>query len=170
MDQPRFMILVLITHGWSHSLTLHLLVSSADNFCKQFGPGSGPTKRWAWSGSKLYDTLIIFLKEFFEKLDSENNQQTTKKREIFPGGKELKMHVQLLSGVRYLIICQIVLRLPYFVCASSEGSGESVAMHRLVWAFTAPWCDNYHNFMCWVLYVSVYILKSSLVLYTAQKR
>ena len=26
------------------SLTLYLLVSSADNFCKQFGPRSGPTK------------------------------------------------------------------------------------------------------------------------------
>ena len=26
------------------SLTLYLLVSSADNFCKQFAPRSGPTK------------------------------------------------------------------------------------------------------------------------------
>ena len=27
--------------------TLYLLVSSADNFCKQFGPRSGLTKHWA---------------------------------------------------------------------------------------------------------------------------
>ena len=40
-------------------LTLYLLVSYVDNFCKQFGPRSGPT---FWSGSKLIDTLIVFLK------------------------------------------------------------------------------------------------------------
>ena len=28
-------------------LTLYLLVSYADNLCQQFGPRSGPTKRWA---------------------------------------------------------------------------------------------------------------------------
>ena len=27
-----------------------------DNICKQFGPRSGPTKHWAWSRSKLFDT------------------------------------------------------------------------------------------------------------------
>ena len=43
------------------SLTIYLLVtfSSADQFCKQFGPRSGPTKRRAWSGSKLFDTVGI---------------------------------------------------------------------------------------------------------------
>ena len=35
---------------------LYLLVSSADNFCKQFG-------------SNLFDTLIVFQKEIFEKDD-----------------------------------------------------------------------------------------------------
>ena len=60
--------------------TLYLLESSADNFCKQFGPRSGLTESWAWSGSKLVDTLIVFLKEFFElKVDFEKNQRTTKK-------------------------------------------------------------------------------------------
>ena len=36
--------------------SLYLLVSSADNFCKQFGQGSGLTKHPAWSGSKIFDT------------------------------------------------------------------------------------------------------------------
>ena len=36
------------------TLTLYLLVSFADNFFKQIGP-------------KLFDTLIVFLKEFFRK-------------------------------------------------------------------------------------------------------
>ena len=39
--------------------TLYLLVISADNFRKQFGP---------WSGSNLFDTQMVFLKEFFEKV------------------------------------------------------------------------------------------------------
>ena len=34
-------------------------VLSAENFCKQFGPRS-------WS--KLFDTLMVFLKEFFQKV------------------------------------------------------------------------------------------------------
>ena len=38
------------------------LLSSADNICKHFGPGSGPTKCWSWSWSKPFDTLIVFLK------------------------------------------------------------------------------------------------------------
>ena len=55
-----------------------LLVSSADKFCKQFGPRSGLTKSQALSGSKLFDTLMVLLKEFFKKVDFEKNQQTTK--------------------------------------------------------------------------------------------
>ena len=62
-------------------------MSSADNFCKQFGPRSGPT---VCSGYKMFETLIVFLKEFFEKVDFEKNQQTTKKHENYSGGKELK--------------------------------------------------------------------------------
>ena len=49
-------------------LTLYLLVSFADNFCKIFGPRSGPTKCRAWSGSKLFDTLFVFLKNCLKKL------------------------------------------------------------------------------------------------------
>ena len=66
-------------------------MSSACYFCKQFGPRSGPTKRRAWSGSKLFDTLIVFLKEFFEIVNFEKNQQTTKKKHEteYPACKEL---------------------------------------------------------------------------------
>ena len=61
-------------------LTLCLPVSSADNLGKQFGPRSGPTR----SGSKLFDILMVFLKEFFQKVNLEKNQQTTKKEEKLP--------------------------------------------------------------------------------------
>ena len=53
-------------------------------FCKQFGPRSGPTQCRAWSGSKLFNTLMASPKEFFKKLYFEKNQQTTKKREKLP--------------------------------------------------------------------------------------
>ena len=36
-------------------------------------------------------TLIIFLKEFFGKVDFEKNQQMTKKREKFLSGQRVKM-------------------------------------------------------------------------------
>ena len=50
----------------------NLAVSSADNVCKQAEPRAGLTKCWAWSASKLFDTQAVFLKEFFEKVNSEN--------------------------------------------------------------------------------------------------
>ena len=70
-------------------LTLYLLVLSADIFCKHVGTRSGPTKRRARSGSKLFDTLMVFLKEFFENVDFEINQQTTKEHEQFPRGQRV---------------------------------------------------------------------------------
>ena len=72
---------------WLYILTLYPLVSSADNFYKLFGPKSGPTKHQAWSGSKLFDTLMVFLKEFFEKVDFEKNSADDKKHEKFPRGQ-----------------------------------------------------------------------------------
>ena len=65
-------------------ISLYLLVSSAENLCKQFGPRSGPTRRWAWSVFKLHGTLMVFLKEAFVKVNFENNQQTTKSMHNYP--------------------------------------------------------------------------------------
>ena len=56
-----------------------LLVSSANKICKLFGLRSGLTKCWAWSGSKLFDTLIVLLKEFFENVDFEIKAADDKK-------------------------------------------------------------------------------------------
>ena len=36
---------------------------SVDNLSKQFGPRSGPTFCRAWSGSKLFDTLMLLKKK-----------------------------------------------------------------------------------------------------------
>ena len=43
------------------------------------------------SGSKMFDTLIVFLKEFFKNVDFEKNQQMTKKHENYPESKELTL-------------------------------------------------------------------------------
>ena len=52
-------------------LTLCLLMSSADNLCKQLGPRSGGQRVGAWSGSKLFDTdgipERIYRKGWFKK-------------------------------------------------------------------------------------------------------
>ena len=54
-----------------------LLVSSDDNFYKQFGPRSGPTNCL---------TQVVFLKEFFEKVDFEKKSADNKKsRKMFHG-------------------------------------------------------------------------------------
>ena len=46
------------------------LLTATDNLCKQFK---------TWSGSKLFDTLVVFPKEFFEKVNFEKIQQSTTK-------------------------------------------------------------------------------------------
>ena len=41
--------------------TFSPLMSSANNLCKQFGLRPGPTKCWASSGSKVFDTQTAYL-------------------------------------------------------------------------------------------------------------
>ena len=64
------------------SLDFYILVASADSLCKQFWPRSDLTKHQAWSGSKLFDTLIIFLKEFFENDSFEKKSADNKKKNM----------------------------------------------------------------------------------------
>ena len=72
------------------ALTHCRLVSSADNLCKQFGPRSGLTKCQAWSGSKLFDTVVALLKEFFEKVDFEKTADDKKSMQNYPSCKALR--------------------------------------------------------------------------------
>ena len=62
INLKRFIKNALFSHSsFSLRLTFCLPVSSTDDFCKQFGPRSGPTKRRARSGSKLFGNLMVFL-------------------------------------------------------------------------------------------------------------
>ena len=70
--------------------TLYLLVLSADNFCKQIGSRSGPTKGRAWSGSKLFDTQMVFITDSFREVDFEKKAADDKKAcKNFSVGKDL---------------------------------------------------------------------------------
>ena len=62
---------------------------SFDNLYKKSGPRSGPTKCRAWSGSKLFDTLMVFLKEFKKKQILKKKSADDKKWKDFPACKEL---------------------------------------------------------------------------------
>ena len=47
-------------------------------------------------------TLMVFLTEFFEKVEIEKNQQTTKKHENFPRGQRVESHVITSTTVQSL--------------------------------------------------------------------
>ena len=67
---------------------LYHLVPSADNFCKQFGPRSDPTKRRAWSWFNLCDTDHAdgIPERIFRKVDFEEKSAEDKKNmKILPG-------------------------------------------------------------------------------------
>ena len=54
-------------------------------------------------------------------------------------------HAQPSSGARCLIFCRTLRLLPYLMCVNREGSGKTVQMRRLAWAFAGRLCDKYHN-------------------------
>ena len=53
----------------------------------------------AWSGSYQFDTLMVFMKEFFEKVIFEKISRCQKRLKNFPGGKEFKLidHITCVS-------------------------------------------------------------------------
>ena len=53
---------------------------SADNLCKQIGPRSGLTKCGTSSGYELFCTLVVFLKDFFEKVNFEKNNNSRRQK------------------------------------------------------------------------------------------
>ena len=48
---------------------------------------------------------------------------------------------------------RILLLLSYFMCANSEGSGETARIRRLARAFAGRLCDKYHNLMSWLIWL-----------------
>ena len=72
----------------------------SDNYCQQFGSRSGLTFCLAWSGSKLFDTLIVFKKYFCEKVILKKYIHvliTEKTMKNYPACKELMVIGSYLS-------------------------------------------------------------------------
>ena len=63
---------------------------SAENRCKQCCSRSGATKHQAWSGSKPFDTMMVILKEIFEKVDFKKKSAGRKKHAKFPSRQKVK--------------------------------------------------------------------------------
>ena len=75
-------LFVIIAQCFLNSFDASGDLSSSDNLCKQFGPRSGPTECRSLSGSKLFDTLIVFLKDFFEKVYFEKSAGALKHEKL----------------------------------------------------------------------------------------
>ena len=73
-------------------ITFITLVSSADKLCEQIGPRWCPKEYRAWSGSNLFDTQMVFLKIFFEKVDLKKSADEKKIMKNCPGCKELTIY------------------------------------------------------------------------------
>ena len=63
-------------------------------------------------------------------------------------------HEQPSSEARYmyLIFVRTLRLLSYFICANSEGSGETARLSRLAWAFAGRLCNKYHHLMSWLIW------------------
>ena len=81
----------------SKKLTLNLLKLSADHLCKQFGPRSGPKKCRACSGPKIFDTQMVLLKEFFEKVNFEKKSADDKRHAKLPGRQRVYKKLTFLD-------------------------------------------------------------------------
>ena len=71
-------------------------MSSADNICKELETRSG---------SRLFDTLKVLLKDFFEKVDFEKKSADDKKH----AGTELTNHS--LTKMHYVTVVMLILML-----------------------------------------------------------
>ena len=73
-------------------ITSITLVLSADKLWEQIGPRWCPKEYQARSGSNLFDTQMVFLKDFFEKLIWKNQQTRRWIMKNCPGCKELTIY------------------------------------------------------------------------------
>ena len=75
---------------------------STDNLCKLFGPRSGKKKCQAWSDTNLFDTLMVFFRIFFGKVNFEKHQQTIKKNmQNYTAWKELNFASDLMPWRKF---------------------------------------------------------------------
>ena len=74
----------------------------------------------------------------------------------------LQTHAQPSSGDRCPNFGRTLRLLSYFMCANSEGSGETARMRRFAWALAGRLCDKYYNIMSWLNCCYFFILTGPL--------
>ena len=75
-------ILRILKFGTIHNLRLNSFPASGNFYCLliTFGNSLDPDQKcWAWSGSKLFDTLMVFLKDFYKKVNFKKKSPHNKK-------------------------------------------------------------------------------------------
>ena len=100
------------------------------------------TLQWNWK--KLITTQSL------KWLVPVSSHKFTTLREPFMWLWYFSSSVNSSNRARCLIFSRTLRILPYFMCANSKGSGETVWMRRLAWAFAGRLCDKYHNLMSWL--------------------
>ena len=91
-------------------------MSSAENLSKQFGPRSVAKNIRAWSGIKLFDTQVVFLREIFKKVNFEKKQQTTKSMQ----NTKCRQRVLMLSYLSALSIIHLLWKINIVFAGTSD--------------------------------------------------
>ena len=124
-------------------------MSSADNLYKQFVPRLGPTKRWAWPGSKLFDTVIT-PELFFEKMSLKKSTDDKKHEKFIKHAKSLtvmnpstnrKVNLGLIvgdwtHGILFVGLCHVLIRRRYIGQLYSDD---------VTWVTFWAWLGNFFN-------------------------
>ena len=92
--------------------------------CKQFVPRSGPTECQAKSGSKLFETRIVFLKEFFEKVKFE--KRSAEDPEVKKKNMKISQHAKSFKW--YCIDCYRKLLMIIFKCDIKKHKIDNAAV------------------------------------------
>ena len=122
---------------------LQRLLSSADNLYKQFGPRSGRTNVGPGPDPKRL-TLWVFLKEFFEKVYFEKNQQTTKKHGKLPSMQRVMwagpyfVMLQLTSTWYQCTLAERWVRRQTLMCTSKSLVREATGANAIFRSQTVP--------------------------------
>ena len=107
------------------------------------------TKCRAWSGFKLFDTLMVFLKDFFEKVNlKKKNLQTTKKHAELPSMQRVKnIHAATWENVPSDMCCQWRLKSACVFAAWSDFVAHMIELCILGYPECTQWwfwsdCSN----------------------------
>ena len=119
-------------------------LSSADNIWKQFGPRSGPTKRRAWSGSKLFYTQMVFPNKSIDKVGFERKKADDK--------KYMKNYRVLMIALLYSFCCD-QFKTVVKSCIHLLWPFVNLLLYSCIWQETVQFTSIKYMF-CSVLFIS----------------